>query len=249
MKRNPPRIGIPTNLTLVEQGKFIGMERLSVPRDYIHGIVRAGGVPILLPIIDSLEILKEQVNSVDGILLAGGQDVHPHFYEEEPSHFLEDVCLDRDHFEMEIVKEAYAQKKPILGICRGLQLINIAFGGTLYQDISTEYPDNHYQHSQNARRDAASHHVEILSGTKLHEVMGSEKIVTNSFHHQSIKKLAPGFKATAFAKDRMIEGIERLDPSLVLGVQWHPEMMLNSAPEMQRIFNLLVEEALAFQRK
>lgn len=243
MKSKKPLIGILTNLYTVEKGIFAGQERVYVNRDYVNAILDAGGIPLLLPIIPEKEAILRQVESVDAILLSGGQDLHPRHYKEEPSHYLEAILPERDEYEMIALRHAFALKKPIFGVCRGLQLINVAFGGSLYQDIANHFPNHTLQHSQKAKSDEASHTVDVVSNSHLFNIVEKKILLTNSFHHQAIKELAPGFKANAIAKDGVIEGIESEDSSFVLAVQWHPEMMVNKCSDMKKLFKAFIEEA------
>jgi putative glutamine amidotransferase len=237
-----PCIGITANILMVESGVLAGTERIYVNRDYVTSILRAQGIPLMLPLVADIEALYRQIDSVDALLLSGGQDVNPHYYNEDPSFFLETVSLERDIYEMEAVRYAYKQKKPIFGICRGLQLLNVAFGGTLYQDISKHYPTAFSQHSQKARKDEPSHLVQLEEGSWFKKVLKKEQLFTNSFHHQAIKDLSPQFKMAACANDGVIEAIESKDDSFVIGVQWHPEMMTEKKSEMQQLFDAFVQE-------
>jgi putative glutamine amidotransferase len=175
-------------------------------------------------------------------VLSGGQDVHPHHYGEEPSQRLEEVCPQRDIYEIELIRCSCALNKPLLGICRGLQLMNVAFGGSLYQDIPHAMPDA-LQHSQNANPDVATQTIELVEGTILQKLIGQPLLLANSFHHQAIKQLAPGFRVSARAKDGIIEGIEKEGDFFTLAVQWHPELMFMQHASMQRLFHGFVEAA------
>ena len=243
LKNKKPLIGILTNLLTVESGVLAGSERIYVNRDYVSSVLRAGGTPILLPIIADIEAMCQQIEAVDAILISGGQDVQPHHYKEEPSHLLDAVCPERDDYEMAVVKHAFQLQKPIFGVCRGLQLINVVFGGSLYQDIANYFPTTSFQHTQKSKKDDASHTVDIAQNSWLSCVFEKEALLTNSFHHQAIKDLAPGFRANAWAKDGVIEGIEKIDGSFVVGVQWHPEMMTEKHTDMHKLFCAFVEEA------
>ncbi len=236
LNNKKPLIGILTNILTVESGILAGTKRIYVNRDYVNSILRAGGTPILLPIISNEEAMCNQIEAVDAILISGGFDVHPHNYNEEPSHLLEAVSLERDEYEMAVIKHAYQLQKPIFGVCRGMQLINVVFGGTLYQDIANFFPNLSFQHTQKSNRDDVSHTVDIKQNSWLSSVFQKESLLTNSFHHQAIKNLASGFQATAWAKDGVIEGIEKIDGSFVAGVQWHPEMMTEKNADMHQLF-------------
>lgn len=235
-----PLIGISATLLMVESGSFIGRERTAVVHDYIQAVQQAGGVPLVLPIIEGKELVHQQMECVDGLLLSGGYDVCPLLYGEEPMYGLETVCLERDAYELELVKEALRLKKPIFGICRGLQLLNVAFGGTLYQDIRFALPSA-LQHNQKAKPEDVTHSVTILPETHLHQIMQESSLLTNSFHHQTIKNLAPGLTVNAQTIDGVIEGIEGQEDLFVLGVQWHPELMIGKHPEMLKLFQAFID--------
>jgi putative glutamine amidotransferase len=228
-----PKIGILTNILTVTDGIYQGGQRIYVNRDYVVRILEAGGIPILLPIIDDQETILRQIELVDGVLLSGGQDVSPHYYSEEPHPQLGEVNLERDHFELEVIKHAVQLKKPMLGVCRGCQVLNVAFGGSLHQHLD--------EHTQTLSREKGTQLVKIERSSLLYGILEKEEISTNTFHHQAVKKIAPGFVVSARASDGTIEGIESEMHDFVIGVQWHPEMM--SDLEMKKLFKALVDEA------
>lgn len=238
-----PIIGILTNLDTFEQGSLAGSERAYVSRDYVRSVLKAGGIPLLLPIISDFEALCQQIDVVDAVVISGGQDVEPKNYSEDPSPWLGITCPERDTYELAVVKYVVEQQKPLLGICRGQQLINVAFGGSLYQDISQQFPASALTHSQATQRHEASHTVDIEEGSWLFEVYNKKTVETNSFHHQAVKYLAPGFRVTCRSHDGVIEGIERQEGSFVCGVQWHPEMMTEVHADMHRLFEAFIEVA------
>ncbi len=242
-----PVIGILTNIITVEEGTYAGGERIYVNRDYVLQVLSAGGIPLLLPIVHDLKAIRQQIEHIDGLLLSGGQDVHPKYYNSEPSPWLGAVHDERDVFEMEAIKIAIERKIPLLGVCRGQQLINVAFGGTLYQDIPQEIKTSDLLHTQRESRQKATHRVEITPGSRLHAILGSTAIWTNSFHHQSVKECAPGFMVVAHASDGVVEGIEKSGDHFVLGVQWHPEMM-SDEPGTKKLFEAFVSEALKYAK-
>ncbi len=191
---------------------------------YFAGIARFGGIPVILPIVEQEEVWLEAVNRVDAIIFTGGVDIHPHFYREEPNQKIGEIMPLRDQMEIKMAQYAMELNKPILGICRGIQLLNVAQGGTLYQDIPSQV-ENAILHSQTAPRYEATHYIAIAKDSILYDIVQSEKIRTNSFHHQAIKGLASGFRKIAEASDGIIEAIESIDHDFVLGLQFHPEMM------------------------
>lgn len=228
-------IGISSNLGTIETGSYIGRERAFVVYDYVQAIALAGGIPIILPVVESDEQIMGQVQLIDGLLLSGGQDVAPAYYGEQPESALGVVHRERDAHELALVKIAHQMNKPILGICRGIQLINVAFGGTLYQDISSHHQQA-LQHCQKSKPESAAHTVHLVEGSLIHRLLGSSTIETNTFHHQAVKTLAPGFTVTGTADDQLIEVIERDGDPFTLGVQWHPELMHRHHPTMQKLF-------------
>lgn len=191
---------------------------------YTNSVIKADGVPVILPITSDERIIEEQVKVLDGLILSGGPDPNPLLFNEEPAEKLGTISIKRDDFEMKLINAANKHKKPILGICRGVQIINTFFGGTLYQDISYA-KGAHLKHFQSTSMGALTHTINIEKGSFLYDVLGN-KTITNSYHHQAVNKVAPGFKITAHSKDNIIEGIEKIDDgNFIVGVQFHPEMM------------------------
>lgn len=237
-----PIIGILTSIYIKENNPFIGLERTYVNNDYISAIEAVGGVPLLVPIAGKDATVKRQIESVDALLCTGGYDPNPLLYGENPSRRIEFIFPEVDEHQIKTVHFAVDMGKPILGICRGLQILNIAFGGSLYQDLSLA-PNSYIQHVQKSRKHSAGHQVTLVENTMLAEVFSEKEIVTNSFHHLAVKEIAPGFIANAYAADGIIEGIERSDRSPVMAVQWHPEMMYEKYPAMLAIFRRFVESA------
>lgn len=203
--------------------------RLMMPMSYANVVREAGGTPVLLPITRDAEVIEAYAALVDGVLFSGGEDVGPNYYGETQLWACGDVIPLRDEFEIKLVHtlmEKYPEK-PILGICRGEQVLNVALGGTLYQDLKSQVPDSiaHQQH-QIARY--SSHQVRIDAGTRLHEIYGCTQIMVNSHHHQAVKEAAPGLVITAHAEDGVVEGFEKPDHPYCVGVQWHPERLVEN---------------------
>lgn len=237
-----PVIGISANLLMIESGSFMGLKRSGVVDAYVQAVCLAGGVPLILPIVSKPALIQQQIDLIDGLILSGGYDVCPLFYREEPSKGLEAICPERDVYEIQLLQSMRMLRKPILGICRGLQLMNVALGGTLYQDIELFRPSS-IQHQSKASPDAAIHSISILPNTLLHEMMSEETLLTNSFHHQAIKELSPELQANALSQDGLIEGIEGKDDQFLLGVQWHPELMIEKHPCMLKLFKGLIQSS------
>lgn len=214
------------------------------PRDVKEAILAAGGIPIILPfpedIAQAKEIAEAAVKIFDGLLIPGGPDVDPTLYGEEPIMALGRTAYQRDHYEVALVKAAAAAGKPILGICRGIQLINVAFGGNLYQDLVTQNHQVRLKHSQNSWGSFPTHHVNIAKDSRLFSSLGTRAYV-NSRHHQAIKKVADNFKVVAKAPDDVIEAIESEDGN-VLAVQWHPENLWQKDAQELNFFKEFVEQ-------
>lgn len=236
-----PIVGITGSLIIDEGGMFPGYERAYVNNDYIQSVMMAGGVPFIIPMAQDENIIKSQLECIDALIISGGHDIDPLLYGEEPSQKLGAILPKRDVFDMAVVKFAMELNIPTLGICRGEQMLNVANGGTLYQDLS--FIDGCYiKHNQGALPSTATHTTKVVEGTKLHDILG-DTVMTNSFHHLAVKDVAPGFKIAALAKDGVVEAIEKEGEQLVIGIQWHPEMMAKDHPVMLKIFKKLIEEA------
>lgn len=200
---------------------------------------KVGGIPVLLPAITRLE--RPLASFCQGLLLSGGGDFDPGFFGEVPHPALGTVDYERDCWEITLITKARREGLPILGICRGMQAINIALGGSLYQDLPSQYPVSGkglVEHHQSAPGDQVTHRVKITVNSLLHQVVESTEIWTNSHHHQAVKETAPGLKVTARSEDGVIEGIEGKNDHFLLGVQWHPERL--STPDSHRLFAAFV---------
>lgn len=218
----------------------IKKEEYRLDENYVKGIELAGGIPMLIPYIDLESTIENILAMVHGIMLTGGGDIHPSYYGEEPLN-IRKLVPERDSFEVKIINSAYERGIPILGICRGSQVINVALGGTLIQHIMSA------QHYQDADGSALFHMVEINKGTLLYEILKREKMLVNSFHHQAIKEPAPVLKVSAKARDGIVEAVESTEPNkFVLGVQFHIELLFEKYPEFLRIFEEFVNSAKSY---
>ncbi len=206
---------------------------------YIYGVERAGGTPVILPVTEDPAALKDAVAKMDGILVSGGVDVLPLIYGEPMESFCQKVVPERDEYEILMIREAYRQKKPILGICRGMQVLNVAFGGTLYQDLEAQGLKNH-SYAGRIDGDHAVHRVDFEPGSILCGVFGQD-LMTNSRHHQAVKDPGENVRITARSEDGVIEGIEISGGHpFTVGVQWHPEMM-QETDEHPLIFKAFID--------
>lgn len=216
--------------------------RTTVSIDYTKGVIEGGGIPIVIPTTGDIEIIKEQLNLIDGLILSGGPDINPIYYGEDFKEKIGVISPERDDNEIKILKEFLKTEKPILGICRGHQLLNVYFGGTLYQDLSY-FEMEPLKHRQDLYPELEIHNVAIEKNSILENLYG-ESIRTNSFHHQAVNKLGEGFKVIARSSDGIVEAIEKIDHKFCLGIQWHPEMMVaRGNRDMIKIFKLLIEKS------
>ncbi|MBU0491571.1 MAG: gamma-glutamyl-gamma-aminobutyrate hydrolase family protein [Chloroflexi bacterium] len=213
---------------------------------YARAVVGAGGLPVLLPLLPEPDLLRELFDRLDGILLSGGRDVDPaHFHEQlHPKTVL--VPPASDEVELTLARWALAENKPALGICRGHQVLNVAAGGTLYQDIPSQCPSplgiDHTWHPERPR-DQIAHTVTAVPGTRLAAIIGTDPLPVNSSHHQAVRHLAPAFVAGAWTPDGVLEGLERPGETFCVGVQFHPEELWQRDPRALALFRALVEAA------
>ena len=215
---------------------------------YYQSILKAGGTPFIIPCYDDADTLINTLEKLDGILLTGGADINPLFLGEEPVKELHGINPRRDRQELLLTRLAADRQIPILGICRGIQTMNAAFGGPLYQDIHSQMEGTRIKHSQELDRSYASHTVTIEKDTLLHNLFKADTIAVNSFHHQAVKEAAPGFRICARAADGVIEAMESTEYKSMLGVQWHPECFILKGDEcMMPIFHWLIQEAASFK--
>lgn len=236
-----PIIGISGSEIIDDGGIFPGYRRSYVNEDYVDSVIQNGGIPYIIPFNEDDEVIEQQLLNVQGLILSGGHDVDPHNYGEEPEQKLGDIWPERDHFDMRLLKLAEKNNIPVLGICRGAQIINVAHGGSLYQDLSYRKEET-LKHSQGQRPTLLTHTVETVAGTKIAELLGKAKLQTNSFHHQLIKDVAPEFKVAARATDGVVEAIENDDASII-AVQWHPEMLHRVVSYQNNLFKHIIEHA------
>ncbi len=211
---------------------------------YIKAILAAGGIPVILPPELTREDLEQILENTDGVLFTGGPDVHPFFFGEDTQAHCGNVCLKRDRMELTLLELVMAQEKPVLGICRGAQLLNIGLGGDIYQDIPSQFPqDFPVAHVQPFKYEIPSHKVEVMPNTLLAAITEEPSINVNSMHHQAVRNVAPGLIASGYAAGELVECIEKPDYPFLIGVQWHPEYLWDSDPAMSRLFQAFVDAA------
>jgi len=220
-------------------------KRLTYIKDgYIEGIDKAGGLPVLLPLSVDEELLEEITARFDGFLLSGGADIDAVYYGEHNRPYNGEISPYRDRMEIYIARRAVELNKPLFGICRGIQVMNVALGGTLYQDIFSQVKDCELlKHSQSAPKWYPTHSINIERGSKVSTAFEGDTANVNSFHHQAVKDVAPCLKVTSWAADGIVESIEHKDHIFAVGVQWHPELMWQKDPVHLRLFEAFVAAA------
>ncbi len=207
---------------------------------YMQGVEQAGGLPVMLPLTDDAAALRRLADTCDGFLLTGGQDVSPALYGAAPTPQCNVTCPARDAMEAQLLDLALEQDKPVLGICRGIQFLNVHLGGTLYQDLPTEHPSaaNHHQEHP---YDAPVHGVTLVPGSPLQTLLGKDTLRVNSLHHQAIRALAPGLQAMAVSEDGLTEAVCLPGKKFVWAVQWHPEFSFKVNEDSRKIFAAFVK--------
>ena len=214
-----------------------------IQQAYLDAILTAGGLPMLLPTSLPLTALPELVNRFDGFVLSGGGDVDPALYGGRANANMHAINAERDAFELALIPLVLAVDKPLLAICRGVQVLNVALGGSLYEDIASNLPAaQRHDWYPNYPRDYLAHTVEVKPGSRLAGILATRKLRTNSLHHQAIRQPAPALEVVAHAEDGVIEAVELPGKRFVIGVQWHPEC-LPEEPAMQRLFSEFVNAA------
>ena len=215
---------------------------LSLRKDYVRAVEAAGGLPVVLA-PGRPQDAAELLGHVQALVLTGGDDVDPAQYGEEPHETVTGITPERDAFELAACREALRRDVPTLAICRGQQVLNVATGGTLIQDIPSTVPGA-ADHDPERERWELTHEVRLLPGSRLRQVLGEDRVAVNSFHHQAVKDLGQGLVASAWSvDDGVIEGVEAEGARFVLGVQWHPESFWDRRPGFQSLFEALVGAA------
>lgn len=232
-------------------GKLIGIPGIyrqdfptgiyQVGADYVDSVALGGGIPLMLPMTGDVNKILLYASMIDGLLLTGGGDIDPARYGESRHEKTGFVNEERDAFEFTLLKAVMAKGKPVFGICRGMQVMNVALGGTLYQDIPEQFPGGGQHVGDMHKRSEEFHEIRIEKGSLMEELFLASSVRTNSFHHQAVKKLAEGFAATAFSEEGVMEAMEDRERKL-LGVEFHPENMTRAFPAFIRLFSWLTGE-------
>lgn len=212
---------------------------------YLNGIVAAGGIPVVLPLLDNTKDIAQLVDSCDGLLFPGGQDIDPSLYNEETNEHCEATYPPKDTMEAAAFKEAYRRDKPIFGVCRGLQLFNVMMGGSLYQNIQTQYPNTAIKHLQETDFAYPTHTIDIVPDSFLAEIAGTHTVRVNTRHHQAVKDIGEHILVTARAKDGIVEGIELTELTFGHAIQWHPEFLWDKRPLELNLFKAFVQASRA----
>ncbi len=235
MTSRRPVIGIPTQTLQAIDGIPKGLPPSWVMNQrYYVAATAVGAVPWMIPLIEDGATLREIYDRLDGVLLAGGVDMDPATYGAALSPLTGSIDRARDVVELQLAKWAMADRKPLFGICRGLQVINVALGGTLFQDVMAECEGaikHDYFPTAGHARDYLAHEVTLVPGSRLHDALKADRVMVNSMHHQGIERLGDGLRVTAVARDGLIEGVEGVNAGYLVAVQWHPEAMGTEHPD------------------
>lgn len=224
------------------KGGFGDVTRQYINAAYISAVEDAGAVPFIIPVSNDLEKTKKLIDLCDGLLFPGGEDIDPGYYGENPHKNLGEIRPEVDKFLFHSLLYALEQRKPALGICKGMQMMVVATGGSLYQDIYSQREEETFLHCQSGRRTYGVHQVQIDKDSRLFQILETGQIATNSMHHQSVRTLGKGLRLSAHTEDGIVEAVESLDGRLI-GVQWHPEEMVPESGAMKRLFKNLVQRA------
>lgn len=237
----PPLIGITADVfePSASRGEF-REPILFLAERYCRAVEAAGGIALILPANALGKKLHRLLDRLDGVVISGGNfDIHPSYFGEKPIRQLGAIKAERTEFELQLIAAALKRDLPVLGICGGAQAINVALGGSLYQDIAAQLP-HAGQHQKGAKKHLGGHRVRVQPGTRLYDIVQKGSIEVNTTHHQSVKTLGRNLVINAVAGDGVVEGIESTRHRFVLGVQWHPEVLALRQPLQRRIFSSFI---------
>ena len=215
---------------------------------YMDGITRAGALPVMLPLTTDQAAVRQLARLCSGFLFTGGHDVSPSLYGQEPVNDSVSCCSARDEMERLTLHIALEADIPVLGICRGIQMINAYLGGTLYQDLPAQHPSA-VEHHQSPPYDRPAHGVTVVPGSPLHALYGQERLQVNSYHHQAVRDLSSALRAVAFSEDGLVEAVYHPDRSFLWAVQWHPEFAPPGDPYSQKLFRAFAEHAAQYMNR
>jgi putative glutamine amidotransferase len=229
----------------------MGEERtVHVAQDNIDAVGNSGGVPVILPNLTEMDQIKQLSDKLDGLLVTGGGDIDPTLFSEEPHRNLGSITPERDLFETELIRFILNKDIPVLAICRGCQILNIAAGGDMYQDLYSQKDGDLLQHQQRAPRWHGSHFVQVREDSLLHQITAEKRFKVNSYHHQAVRHMAPSFRVSATASDGVIEAFESTAHTFVIGVEWHPENMLPKGDTpSQKLFQAFIQACRAHMKR
>jgi putative glutamine amidotransferase len=217
----------------------IEREKQFISSSYIHAVEHSGGIPLVIPIVETKDSMDIYLSLCNGLLFCGGIDISPVFFHEEPLPGLGETCFHVDHFQIEFMKKAMEYRIPILAICRGMQVLSVACGGSIFQDICLQ-PGRTLKHMQMTQdRSEGSHQVQVFPHSMLAGIIG-KTVYTNSYHHQTVRRPGDGLIICAQTSDKTIEALEMADHPFCIGVQWHPECMYQSSESARSLFHSFV---------
>lgn len=242
MSREVPVIGITADFSPADpnQDRIYREATHYLPHRYCRAIESAGAVALILPATNSKAAIERLLDLVHGLFISGGDfDIHPSYYGEKPISGLGVIKQERTDFELDLTAAAFKRDLPVLGLCGGEQAINVVLGGTLYQDIPTQLPQAG-NHQQSDKKQTGGHHIHVHDHTRLRKILRRQRVEVNTTHHQAVKRPGAGLIVNATAEDGLIEGIESERHSFVLGLQWHPEVLMEKPEHQRRIFKSFI---------